>query len=90
MIHRLNKAQTLNPVDGSSNFEDFKTSRRLEGGIVIQLLDFLDERVEITTLFDTSIKHLSFISLNLQALSMLYASLLLAVDRSKFGNPLTH
>ena len=54
------------------------------------LLDFLDERIEIMTLFDPSVKHLSFISLNLQALSMLCASPLLAVDRSKFGNRLTH
>ena len=34
------------------------------------LLDFLDERVEITTRYDTSIKHLSFIYLNLRALSI--------------------
>ena len=54
------------------------------------LLDFLDERVEITTLFDTSIKLLSFIPRNLLALCMLHASLRHAVDPSKFGNRLTH
>ena len=87
------------------------------------LLDFLDERVEITTLFNTSIKllrggstpnkitwvqqrqhhsaresarermlslALRFIPLNLWALCMLHASLLHAVDPSKFGNRLTH
>ena len=36
------------------------------------LLDFLDEWVEITTLFDTSIKLLSFIPLYLQAVCLLY------------------
>ena len=44
----------------------------------------------MTTLFDTSIKLLSFIPLNLLALCMLHASLLHAVDPSKFGNRLTH